>query len=204
MKIIYKTGNMFDGDKKLICHSCNILGGFGSGVAGEIARRYPHVRKAYMTAFNLDQMHADAKLTLGALQFVKKTNDDDDASVICNMMCQPTYGTPGERHVSYDAVDVALKRLNTLFDWNDENKPKMMNFWHPDGKITYNSSSVLLKPIFDSFPEKYETDSLPEVAFPLFGSALGGGSWAVCAALLEYHSTRFQPIVYTLDGNIPK
>lgn len=185
---------MFEGDEKLICHSCNILGGFGSGVAGEIARRYPYVRKAYLKSFNLGQ------LKLGALQFVKKTDDFDDNSIICNMMCQPTYGGPGTRHVSYDAVDIAIKTLNKRFDWEDEDKAGM-TLWYPDEKIIFNSSEILLKPIFENEMNPF---LIPEVAFPLFGSALGGGSWAVCAAILEYHSTKFQPVVYTLDGNIPK
>jgi O-acetyl-ADP-ribose deacetylase (regulator of RNase III) len=42
------------------------------------------------------------------------------------------------------------------------------------------------------------------VAMPLIGCGLGNGSWAVISRIIEEESTHFQPVVYTLDGIIPK
>lgn len=106
-KIIYQTGDLFDNGEKLIVHSCNVLGGFGSGVAGVIARLYPEVRKAYIDAFE------SGILTLGSIIW----SETDSGIVIGNMICQPTYGTPNFqniRHVSYDAVDNAMRELNNV------------------------------------------------------------------------------------------
>lgn len=42
------------------------------------------------------------------------------------------------------------------------------------------------------------------VAMPLIGAGLAGGSWARISEIIERVSTDFQPVVYTLDGNIPE
>jgi len=154
-KIIYKTGDLFaeENNEDVIVHSCNILGGFGSGVAGVIARLCPEVREEYIREFKAGQ------LRLGMILWTWTKS----GILIGNMICQPTVGPQTEakiRHVSYDAVDDAFRALNHML--------------------------------------------MPKVAMPLIGSALGGGSWKVISAIIENRSTNFQPIVYTLDGNIPE
>lgn len=42
-----------------------------------------------------------------------------------------------------------------------------------------------------------------EVAMPLIGAGLGGGSWKIISNEIEKYFTAVQPIVYTLDGIIP-
>lgn len=42
-----------------------------------------------------------------------------------------------------------------------------------------------------------------EVAMPLIGAGLANGEWGRIAEIIEQESTRFQPVVYTLDGVIP-
>lgn len=104
-KIVYKTGDLFKNDEKIIVHSCNILGGFGSGVAGVIARLYPEVREDYITAFE------KGELKIGTTLWSKTKSGIS----IGNMICQPTYGAPDARairHVSYDAVDDAIRSLS--------------------------------------------------------------------------------------------
>lgn len=39
------------------------------------------------------------------------------------------------------------------------------------------------------------------VAMPLIGAGLAGGEWGRIAEIIEQESTRFQPVVYTLDGD---
>ena len=156
MKIIYKTGDLLESGEKIIAHSCNIKGGFGSGVAGAIAKKYPHVKKSYMHLYNY------GGATLGHIQIVDPLASED--VMVINMFCQPDFGYDGKRYVSYDAVDLALAKLDARAE---------VNCWN-------------------------------QIAFPLFGTHLGGGRWPVLAALLELHSKHFQPIVYTLDGKIPE
>lgn len=42
------NGNLFDSDANFIVHQTNCLGVMGSGVAAQVADRYPHVEKAYV------------------------------------------------------------------------------------------------------------------------------------------------------------
>jgi O-acetyl-ADP-ribose deacetylase (regulator of RNase III) len=41
------------------------------------------------------------------------------------------------------------------------------------------------------------------VAFPFIGCGLAGGDWQLVSAIIEEESTNFQPIVYSLDDEIP-
>jgi O-acetyl-ADP-ribose deacetylase (regulator of RNase III) len=41
------------------------------------------------------------------------------------------------------------------------------------------------------------------VAFPFIGCGLAGGDWQLVSAIIEEESTNFQPIVYTLDDEVP-
>lgn len=41
------------------------------------------------------------------------------------------------------------------------------------------------------------------VAFPLIGCGLAGGDWRIVSAIIEEESINFQPIVYTLDDEVP-
>lgn len=42
------------------------------------------------------------------------------------------------------------------------------------------------------------------VAMPLIGAGLGGGSWKKISSIIEDKFINVVPVVYTLDGNIPK
>lgn len=41
------------------------------------------------------------------------------------------------------------------------------------------------------------------VSFPLIGCGLAGGDWQIVSAIIEEESTNFQPIVYSLDDEVP-
>lgn len=41
------------------------------------------------------------------------------------------------------------------------------------------------------------------VSFPLIGCGLAGGDWRIMSSIIEEESTNFQPIVYTLDDEVP-
>lgn len=42
------NGNIFDSDSNFIVHQTNCLGVMGSGIAAQVANKYPHVEKAYV------------------------------------------------------------------------------------------------------------------------------------------------------------
>lgn len=42
------------------------------------------------------------------------------------------------------------------------------------------------------------------VAMPLIGAGLANGSWSIISAIVEQEAQRFQPVVYLLDGVVPK
>ena len=100
MKIIYKVGDFLEGEETIVCHSCNIAGGFKSGAARAVREKYPEAYDEYKEAF------ADGTLKLGNVQWVY-TNK----VVVGNMLCQASYGYDGKRYVSYDAVDEAMKKI---------------------------------------------------------------------------------------------
>lgn len=49
--IEYKQGNILDVQEGVIAHGCNMVGGFGAGLAGAIAMKYPHVRDFYLRTY---------------------------------------------------------------------------------------------------------------------------------------------------------
>jgi O-acetyl-ADP-ribose deacetylase (regulator of RNase III) len=49
--IRYIKGDVLDSNAVYVLHGCNCVGGFGSGVAGQIAKKYPHVKDAYLHKF---------------------------------------------------------------------------------------------------------------------------------------------------------
>ena len=42
-----------------------------------------------------------------------------------------------------------------------------------------------------------------DVAMPLIGAGLGGGSWKQIVGIIEQNFTKIRPVVYVLDGIIP-
>jgi O-acetyl-ADP-ribose deacetylase (regulator of RNase III) len=110
--------NFLDGDitkqlfkpKTLIIHCCNDKNGFGSGVAGSIARRWSHVKECYhkwwencvtelMVKYGLDDEEPheleleESVFCLGEIQLVETAKDSD--IYVVNMLGQ---STPGGSH----------------------------------------------------------------------------------------------------------
>lgn len=100
--LTYVRGNLFETDAQIIAHGCNCKGGFGSGVAGQIARLYPHVRKAYLDKFK------NSGWTLGEVQFVYIHYNDD--RFIANMATQENYGRSGV-YVDYQAIETCFRTV---------------------------------------------------------------------------------------------
>lgn len=97
--IKYVQGDLFDASEQVIAHGCNCSGGFGSGVAGIIARKYPGVRNAYMDKFH------DSGWKLGEIQPVFSITAD---KYIVNCATQQAYLPRGVCHADYEAIATAM------------------------------------------------------------------------------------------------
>jgi len=96
--------------------------------------------------------------------------------VVINAITQDRYGRDGQRYADYDAIETAMRRIN-----------------HVCG-LTQNYTGQR------STPPK----TIDAVAMPLIGAGLAGGSWAQISEIIERCSTNFQPVVYLIDGKIPR
>lgn len=96
----YIKGNILDVKSGIIAHGCNRSMGFGSGVAGAIAKKYPIVRKEFMKL--------NPPPELGSVVPVKVSND----LFIFNCYTQEKYGRKiGIAYVSIDALEKSLRTL---------------------------------------------------------------------------------------------
>ena len=103
----YITGDLLDVTEGIICHGCNLSGGFGSGVAGAIARMYPSVRENYHANYR-DKFLGD----ISGLEVI-------DGLYILNCYTQQGYGRDKNvQYASYDAVRDSMVKVidmaNTL------------------------------------------------------------------------------------------
>ena len=90
------------GELDVVAHGCNCQGGFGSGVAGQIARRWPHVREAYLT------LHKSGGTLLGFFQPVQISANQ----YIVNCGTQDNYLPRGVQHADYDAINDVMESLS--------------------------------------------------------------------------------------------
>ncbi len=103
---------------KVIVHCCNDINSFGSGVAGNIARKYPHVKQAY------HNWCTEPKIShyLGQIQLVKAEQD----VYVCNLIGQRDIGgfTIAGKFippVRYEAIFEGMLRLKERVESYDAN-----------------------------------------------------------------------------------
>lgn len=104
MAIKLIQGDLFTAKCDIIAHGCNCSGGFGSGVAGQIAKRWPRVREAYL------QKYQKSGWKLGEIQLVFSTNDLE-LPIIANIATQEDFGYDGQLYVDYKAVKTGLNKV---------------------------------------------------------------------------------------------
>ena len=90
--------------------------------------------------------------------------------------------------------------------WAESNNKLIANgitqeFYGYDNKtyIDYDAINRVMETVHEA-AKTYDFD----VAMPLIGSKLGGGSWKKISGIIENVFTDIVPIVYTLDGIIPE
>jgi O-acetyl-ADP-ribose deacetylase (regulator of RNase III) len=90
--------------KGIIAHGVNCVGGFGSGIAGQIAKQYPMVREFYL------DKHNNGGWQLGDIQIVTVSPD----KIIVNCATQNEFLPRDQVHVDYPAIKLCLIQLNVL------------------------------------------------------------------------------------------
>ncbi len=93
--ITHKVGNLLEAPEKVICHGVNCAGGFGSGVAGQIAKKWPEVKDMYL----IKRKHLG--WALGDVQAVFLTPEN---KVVFNLATQQSFGYDGKLYVDYIAL----------------------------------------------------------------------------------------------------
>jgi len=83
-------------EKGVVLHGCNCSGGFGSGVAGAIRRKWPDVYKAF-------KENGVGETLLGCTDFIIRC--DRPRLVIANGYTQLYYGNDGKKYADIDAVE---------------------------------------------------------------------------------------------------
>lgn len=72
----------------------------------------------------------------------------------------------------------------------------------PTGAVYVDYEAVRLA--FRAVDDRARRDGFSEVALPFIGTGYAGGSWARISAILEEEARWFVPVVYSIDGRIPR
>jgi len=96
-------------ERGIIGHGCNASGGFGSGVAGAIKKKFPIVHEKYFNQYRA------GTVKLGTIHVV---NIHDDLYVV-NMITQQTYGYDGAKYADLDAIASTLEMVVLLAEGFD-------------------------------------------------------------------------------------
>ncbi len=89
--IKYKKGDLLEATENIIAHGCNCSGGFGSGVAGQIAKKWPLIK---------DYFHRVKNPELGSIQIVEAYNK----YTFINCFTQQKFLPRGICHANYNAI----------------------------------------------------------------------------------------------------
>jgi hypothetical protein len=104
MPIEYVRGDVLKANADIIAHGVNCRGGFGKGIAGQIAKLYPHVRESYLAK------HRTEGWKLGDVQYVLVR----DTWMFANCATQDEYWSPGDAsrvYVDYPAIKTVMQKL---------------------------------------------------------------------------------------------
>jgi O-acetyl-ADP-ribose deacetylase (regulator of RNase III) len=98
--IEYVEGDLLGNGESIIIHGCNAAGGFDTGVAGAIRKKYPNAFREYNNHFQ------QKSLILGSVIWAV-----DNGCIIGNAITQPTYGSRTKQHVSYEAISSCMEAI---------------------------------------------------------------------------------------------
>jgi len=133
--IHYVKGDVTDAQQQVIAHGCNCSGGFGSGVAGAIRRKYPAVREAYLK---------HEPKTLGTCQYVPHAD-----RIWVNAFTQQKYGRDGKQYADLTAVGYCLADIADYMEANELVSIAMPKIGCGLGGLDWDQVSVLVEGLFE-------------------------------------------------------
>ena len=104
-------GNLFGSEADIIAHGVNTSGGFGSGIAGQIATFFPEVRALYFAKYEKKGWK------LGDVQFAP--TDLEHPQIIANCATQEEYYPRNKVHADYGAVLTCMEKVKNFAKAND-------------------------------------------------------------------------------------
>lgn len=102
----YKKGDLLQATEDIIAHGCNCSGGFGSGVAGQIAKKYPYAREDYLSVYS-NYANKGELMPLGMII----SSDQPDGKIVVNCTTQLAYLPRGVCHADYEAIRTCMARI---------------------------------------------------------------------------------------------
>ena len=112
----YVKGDLFKAPVDIIAHGCNCIGGFGSGVAGQMAKKYPIVKEYYQ------HVHETKGWVLGDVQFVALPANYDPKDYllfVANCATQQAYFPRNVVHADYPAIRTCMEKVKEFAIKND-------------------------------------------------------------------------------------
>ena len=99
MSIDYLTKDITTVDGGIVVHGCNCSGGFGSGVAGAIRKKWPHMYEAFIENGTGDHL-------LGTVN--TRMPPKGVKTVVLNGYTQLNYGKDGKKYAKPEAISAVL------------------------------------------------------------------------------------------------
>lgn len=104
--IEYLKRDVTDIETGVIAHGVNCQGVMGSGVAGALRRKYPHIFTAYKNMCDLYVKNPD--WILGLVDLVDVKSESEPLLLVANCFTQENYGRDGTRYASVEAVRTSV------------------------------------------------------------------------------------------------
>lgn len=112
--IRYVKGDLFNSGADIIAHGCNCVGGFGSGVAGQMVKIYPITRDHYIHKFENEGWK------LGDVQFVAVEHISLWTSrYVANCATQKEYYPRDRVHADYEAIRKCMQQVKDFAKMHD-------------------------------------------------------------------------------------
>lgn len=92
---------LLNGEIDFLVHQSNSVGGFGSGIAGQIRKRIPEAYEAYKENYDKFISHGHKHIPLGSLSY---------GGGVIHLHSQLNYGR-GKRHTNYGAMACGLEKV---------------------------------------------------------------------------------------------
>ena len=145
--IKYIRGDLFESNADIIAHGVNCSGGFGSGVAGQMAFIYPQTRTAYLEKYNQEGWE------LVDIQTVPLVDDLGwfNGKHIINCATQDEYLPRGVRHADYNAIRKAMEEVKAFAKFKGNQSIAMPKIGAGLAGGDWNVIEGILNEVFDDY-----------------------------------------------------